>query len=95
MLICGSPMGWLMPLRMPKSTGLSRACAALALERRLKPNRASLTAVPAEGVRLVQREELSQRVELAAEARDGVATKNGFMDVLRGEGCNSHEAGCS
>ena len=46
MLICGSPMGWLIPLRMPKSAGLNRACAVLALDRRLKPNRASLTAFP-------------------------------------------------
>src|SRR3954464_6087286 len=34
MLICGNPMGWVTPLRIPKSAGLRRAFGSLVLERR-------------------------------------------------------------
>ena len=42
MLICGSPMGWVMPSLMPKSAGLSGAFGCVVLERRFRPRRASL-----------------------------------------------------
>ena len=59
MLICGSPIGWVMPSRIPKSAGLSWAFGVLVLERRFRPKTRLIDAIPAEGVRLVQREELS------------------------------------
>ena len=42
MLICGSPMGSAIPLRMPKSAGFNWALARLELERRFNPKRNSL-----------------------------------------------------
>ena len=81
MLICGSPMGSLMPLRMPKSAGLSCAFGVCVGVKAIEAEARLVDQGGAEGVCLVQRKELPQRMVGVAETGDGVAEPAGLDEV--------------
>ena len=91
--ICGSPIGRVTPLPMPKSAGLSGAAGNVPPSRRLRPNRASFSKRAAEHVRFVEGQEARQTAAHVPEPRNAVALASPARFARDAAGCRRTPGG--